>query len=161
MTTQCFHERFLTEYREEKFPGDHSFGGELLFCLNPLCMIELRSERSTDIDDYVHLVSHLPHGDILDTFTNLFSVPSPNQQSLRSRVIITHVGQDSGSGTWFCSKDQTVYCPHVTTARHFFQQVIRTDPAAQDTSITDMNTSLAYPRQFRPLYPPEIERLLM
>ena len=94
----------------------------------------------------MHLISRLSN-DNLDTFTNLFSVSSPNQQSLRSRVFMTHIGQDSGSGTWHCSKDPTINCPHVTAARKFLKKIIQTDHAAQDDLTTDMNTPSIYPRK--------------
>ena len=88
-----------------------------------------------------HLFSRQPH-DADNTFTNIFSIPSPNQRSLRSRVFVTHIGQDSGSGVWRCSKDPTSNCPHITTARHFLQKLIQADPTARDNYV--MNTPLDY-----------------
>ena len=90
-----------------------------------------RSNHSTEANTCVHLFSRLPH-DVNDIFTNIFSVPSPNQRSLRSRVIVTHVGQDSGSGTWRCSKDSPSNCLHITTACDFLRKIIQADPSTQN-----------------------------
>jgi hypothetical protein len=88
-----------------------------------------------------HLFSRQAH-DADNAFTNIFSVPSPNQRSLRSRVFVTHIGQDSGSGVWRCSKDPTSNCSHITTARHFLQKLIQADPTARDSSV--VNAPLDY-----------------
>jgi hypothetical protein len=113
----------------------------LSICVFPLVEVEVAVGR----DDFPlvdsHLFSRQPH-DADNTFTNLFSVPSPNQRSLRSRVFVTHIGQDSGSGVWRCSKDPTSNCPHITTARHFLQKLIQADSAARDSSV--VNAPLDY-----------------
>lgn len=97
----------------------------------------------------VYLFSREPH-DIPYAFTNIFSVPSQNQRSLRSRAFVTHNGQDSGSGVWSCSKDPTSNCSHITTARHFLQKLIQVDPTAQDRSI--LNAPLEYAGNFTLLF---------
>jgi len=90
-----------------------------------------------------HLFSRLPNDNDNDVFTNHFSVPSPNQTSLRSRAIVTHIGEDSGSGEWKCSKDSASNCTHITIARHFLQKVVQANPAAEDESV-DVNAPLDY-----------------
>jgi len=81
------------------------------------------------------LFSRLPSDD--DNFTNLFSVPSPNQSSLRSRVFVTHTGKDDASGKWECSKDPMHNCTHITTARHLLQKLVQEDPLAKDQSVNE------------------------
>ena len=88
-------------------------------------------------ESQVYLFSRQPH-DSPHTFTNIFSVSSPNQRSLRSRAFVTHSGQDSGTGVWCCNKDPTSNCSHITIARHFLQKLIRVDPAARDDSISNV-----------------------
>lgn len=76
-------------------------------------------------------------------FSNHFSVPSPNQQTAASRVVVTHIGEDSGAGIWQCSKDPVVNCLHINTACHYLQKVIQVDPNATDDSV-DINALLDY-----------------
>ena len=144
MGRQCVHERFLTEYREEKFPDDETFDSDgasnvLSSSIFPLVDVDVGRDDFPLV--YSHLFSRQPH-DADNTFTNLFSIPSPNQRSLQSRVFVTHIGQDSGAGVWRCSKDLTTNCPHIITARHLLQKLILADPTARDSSI--VNAPLDY-----------------
>lgn len=70
------------------------------------------------------------------TYLNHFSVPplgARDQVSAKSRAFVSFLGQDTGIGTWSCTKDPSALnCPHITTARHLLQQLVKRDPLAQD-----------------------------
>jgi len=95
------------------------------------------AENLPPFESQVYLFFRQPH-DSSHTFTNIFSVSSPNQRSLRSRAFVTHSGQDAGTGVWCCNKDPTSNCSHITIARHFLQKLVRVDPAARDDSISNI-----------------------
>jgi hypothetical protein len=67
-----------------------------------------------------------------EKFINHFSVMFPGQTSVKSRVIVSHCGENSGSGIWSCTKDRGSSCGHITIARHHLQKLLQADPNARD-----------------------------
>ena len=69
-----------------------------------------------------------------EKFSNVFSVVFANQSSVKNRTIVSYCGDDTGLGEWFCQRDRTRTCGHITKARHGLQRLILVDPTAQDAA---------------------------
>uniref|UniRef100_A0A8H8CF18 HMG domain-containing protein n=1 Tax=Psilocybe cubensis TaxID=181762 RepID=A0A8H8CF18_PSICU len=75
---------------------------------------------------------------VMDNFyTNIFSIPTSTRfPTIKNRSIVEHYGDDSGNGTWKCSRDQgATSCSHIVQARHALQKYIHGDWNAQDETI--------------------------
>ena len=80
-----------------------------------------------------------------DTYSNIFSVTFAGQTSVKSRVIVSHLGHDNGAGTWTCAKDRGIHCGHITSARNELQRLVRVDPAATDGALHEEVTECIVP----------------
>jgi hypothetical protein len=80
-----------------------------------------------------------------DTYSNIFSVTFAGQTSVKSRAIVSHLGDDDGTGTWTCAKDRGIHCSHITSARHELQRLVRVDPTATDGAMHDEVTEYVVP----------------
>lgn len=69
-------------------------------------------------------------------FDTIFSVPPPKVEfatTVKQRAVVEYHGDDSGKGTWKCSKDASaISCPHIVQARHSLQQHIQCNIEAYD-----------------------------
>jgi hypothetical protein len=70
-----------------------------------------------------------------EKFSNLFSVVFAAQSSVKNRTIVFYSGDDTGLGEWFCRRDRTGACGHITKACHGLQQLILADPTARDAAV--------------------------
>lgn len=52
-----------------------------------------------------------------DRFVNDFSVNTMNLRTAKGRAFVKYEGEDSGHGTWSCSKDRMNTCCHIASAR--------------------------------------------
>lgn len=77
----------------------------------------------------VVLATRLKVGDD-GVYTNVFSVAGSLNMQIASRVVVTHEGDDSGQGRWYCSKDKLVNCPHSKKAQKHLQELVQGDPDA-------------------------------
>ncbi|KAJ6611690.1 hypothetical protein B0H10DRAFT_1918580 [Mycena sp. CBHHK59/15] len=110
----CVHEEFLTEYGDELFP--------------------ISAEFTSAADTVLFSRQELEDG----TYINHFSTNSPNTRALTGRVIITYTGEDTGTGSWSCSKDSnSSSCAHINQCRNMLQKLVRVDPSAKDHGIGD------------------------
>ena len=68
------------------------------------------------------------------SFHNIFTVPSGGSfQSIKTRAIVEHHGDDSGAGRWTCSKDPRMpNCVHIHKARDTLQKYVLSDSRATD-----------------------------
>jgi hypothetical protein len=64
---------------------------------------------------------------------NEFSVHSHAQRGVKGRAIVHHEGEDTGAGTWACSKDVLGECAHKKSARDHLQKLLHADPVAVDS----------------------------
>jgi hypothetical protein len=118
---------FVEDCGDEHFPDDGVFNNGKCFCvLNVRSLIQCPSD-----DDNVILFSRQP-AEYDGKFNNHFSVTFPGQMSAKGRVIVEHLGENSGVGTWTCSKDRGSSCGHITSARHHLQKLLHADPEARD-----------------------------
>jgi hypothetical protein len=79
-------------------------------------------------DDSVVLFSRQSNGH--GGFENLFSVPTPGQQHLNSRSVVSHYGMDMENGVWKCPKDRIHDCIHIRNARDHLQKLIINEHSA-------------------------------
>ena len=55
----------------------------------------------------------------------MFSIATENRkESVKSRVIVTHLGDDALGGEWSCSKDGKLGCHRVEKAKNYFQELV-------------------------------------
>lgn len=65
-----------------------------------------------------------------------------------SRVVVTHDGDDSGSGSWVCSKDRVKACPHTKKAQDYLQKLLQADPEAMAGTYEPPIIGVAESREF-------------
>lgn len=58
-------------------------------------------------------------------FVNDFSVNSMNLRTAKGRAFVKYEGEDSGVGTWSCSKDRMNACCHITSAREQLSTLLK------------------------------------
>ena len=80
-----------------------------------------------------------------DAYSNIFSVTFAGQTSVKSHVIVSHLGNDDGAGTWTCAKDRGIYCGHITSAQNELQRLVRVDPTATDGALHEEVTEYIVP----------------
>ncbi|PPQ69415.1 hypothetical protein CVT26_002453 [Gymnopilus dilepis] len=104
---ECFHIRFLADY---DLPSENE-NKTVLFSRNVL-----QFEPSI--------------------YHNVFSVKGSGLfTSVKARAIVEHCGEDSGIGTWKCSRDPNQNnCCHISAARDSLQQHIQLDLSAKDVN---------------------------
>jgi hypothetical protein len=80
-------------------------------------------------DNTTFLFSRSEHWHADGVYINLFSVVSRLAHvSIKNRLVVEHVGDDTGSGTWKCHKDvNSQNCPHIAEARSSFQKQMGLD----------------------------------
>jgi hypothetical protein len=83
-----------------------------------------------------------------DTFSNIFSVTFAGQTSVKSRVIMSYLGDNNGTGTWTCAKDRGIHCGHIMNARHELQRLVQIDPTATDCALHKEDTEHVVPGAF-------------
>jgi hypothetical protein len=125
----CVHVRFARDYGEEQFPDDETPPHGSI-CLLSTC-ITAYPNCPGDADEVI-LFSRQATDDA--TFLNHFSIAFGAQTSVKSRAIVSYLGNDTGSGSWACQKDRggTTICGHITKARHGLQKLVQGDPTARD-----------------------------
>jgi hypothetical protein len=78
-------------------------------------------------------------------YSNIFSVTFAGQTSVKSRVIVSHLGDDGGTGTWTCAKDRGIHRGHITSAQNELQRLIQVDPTATDGALHEEVTEYVVP----------------
>jgi len=53
---------------------------------------------------------------------------------------VQHEGDDTGNGSWTCSRDGPTNCTHVKRARDYLQKLVQEDPEATDRNTLDANS---------------------
>lgn len=91
-------------------------------------------------------------------YINHFSVSS-GRRTAKSRVIVVQEGDDSGRGSWKCSKDPVTQCGHITKSKqHLLQLGLEDGHSVQTTdgdwidSVDDMPIIGAIPSNFLCFY---------
>lgn len=62
-----------------------------------------------------------------DRFVNDFSVNTMNLRTAKGRAFVKYEGEDSGHGTWSCSKDRVNACSHISSAREHLSALLRVE----------------------------------
>lgn len=100
-----------------------------------ICSISLVGE-----DDDKRAFLFYRNEDVSEEFyLNYFSVPSHTRfPNIKNRAVVEYRGDDTGIGTWKCTKDAgATSCPHIVTARHSLQQYMKGDWNARDEAIAE------------------------
>jgi hypothetical protein len=121
----CMHLQFLEEYGAERFPP---VGTEAL----AKCKFFPESDCTANLmchfvaSDPAVLFLRQPLG--ANQFWNDFSVNTMHLRTPKSRVFVTHKGEDV-CGTWACTCNE-VLCAHITTAKEHMAVLLKVDVSA-------------------------------
>ena len=114
---ECVHTRFLKDVGMQQFPDEDTpeRGKKYLIYL------------LKKINEYegLHRPVILFHWDMNDIRPcQMFSIATENRKdSVKSRVVVTHLGDDSIGGEWGCSKDGKLGCSHVEKAKKYLREL--------------------------------------
>ncbi|KAJ7178541.1 hypothetical protein C8R43DRAFT_1117917 [Mycena crocata] len=126
----CVHRRYMRAEGLRAFSSsEHQFPRGNILVLS----FHTPAEPPADVDCKVVLFSRelTPDNETI----SLFSVAHPSKMQLKYRVIVTHVGEFSGAGSWNCFKDSgKAYCPHTNLARAYLLKLDPDSAAVKDTS---------------------------
>lgn len=104
-----------------------------IVCLEFLC-VWILPDLIKDRDPAV-LFFRQPVGD--NRFINDFSVNTANLRTAKGRAFVKYEGEDTGVGTWSCSKDKVGGCSHTAAAREQLGALLKIEMNAL-TEETDM-----------------------
>ncbi|KDR76770.1 hypothetical protein GALMADRAFT_67161 [Galerina marginata CBS 339.88] len=121
--TDCLHIRFLQIHGPERFPYTPETAPE--------------DDQTILFSRYWVNVMSEGEEEPGKTYRNLFSVFLPGlSASAKTRVVVEHDGDDTGSGHWACFKHPNIRnCEHIIAARDCLQRYITGDKLARDTLI--------------------------
>ena len=128
----CFHVRFLREYASQQFPPDERMSGKIPLAIG----FDEHLNNLVENNNQTFLFSRTEHH-VDDHYINLFSVfPQSPYPSIKNRVVVEHIGDDNGNGSWRCFKDsRATHCIHIVDARHSLQRYLHGDPNARDPNV--------------------------
>jgi hypothetical protein len=125
----CLHKRFIEDFGEE-FPFEVELNWGMSACGDEWITLTL---TLLNVDEHTEPILFSRQRCIDDkTFLNHFSVPTLREcRLLNSRVVVRHEGDDSGHGTWTCSKEpSTINCAHVVHCQNTLQQLVNCELAS-------------------------------
>ncbi|KAF8068573.1 hypothetical protein FPV67DRAFT_1414882 [Lyophyllum atratum] len=117
----CVHSLFMEEQGEEEYPGNE--------------------QALADSTVPTVLFSRQPIGG--ERFVNHFSVSSRGE-TVKSRAVVIHEGDDRGGGSWRCAKDMHDGCVHISDAQAMLRNIMRLDSSNDLQDDTEIHITLPH-----------------